>query len=196
MNLHGLVSGAIGLVNPFVPMTIRLSEGYTTQADGTRVPAYATPGTFTGSIAGQTLTVTAVTAGVLGTGQAIAGPGVATGTIITALGSGTGGAGTYQVSIAQTVGEEAMTADLTAMGQVQPLSYKDLMQISGLNVNGLKNGIYMDGQVDAVVRNQIKGGDLITLTAGPNAGVWLVVQMLERWPDWCKAAVVLQNDTP
>ncbi|ENN86064.1 hypothetical protein RHSP_31951 [Rhizobium freirei PRF 81] len=70
------------------------------------------PGTssFTGAIAGTTLTVSAVSAGTLQVGQTIAGAGVTGGTTITALGTGVGGAGTYTVSASQTVASEAMTA--------------------------------------------------------------------------------------
>ena len=42
MNLHGLVRGAIGTVNPDIPVTIRSSTGYTTAADGSQVPSYST----------------------------------------------------------------------------------------------------------------------------------------------------------
>jgi hypothetical protein len=38
MNLHGIVSSAIGAVNPFVPATVRRSTGYTTNADYSRTP--------------------------------------------------------------------------------------------------------------------------------------------------------------
>src|SRR5262249_32955927 len=57
------------------------------------------------SISGSTLTVTASTGSQnqLGVGDIISGPGVAPGTYITALGTGTGGLGTYTVSVAQTV---------------------------------------------------------------------------------------------
>ena len=57
----------------------------------------------TGSIAGTTLTVTAVTSGTLYVGQTIQGSTVTAQTIITALGTGTGGAGTYTVNNSQTV---------------------------------------------------------------------------------------------
>ena len=40
MNLHSIVSGAIGTINPFVPATIRQSTGYTTSPDGSRVSTY------------------------------------------------------------------------------------------------------------------------------------------------------------
>jgi hypothetical protein len=74
---------------------------------------------FTGSIAGTTLTVTAVAIGGLATNQFIFGPGVAGGTYITALGTGGGGPGTYTLNSSQTVAAQAMTSygpDLVANG--------------------------------------------------------------------------------
>jgi hypothetical protein len=66
---------------------------------------------FTGAISGTTLTVTGVPVGFLQVGSVIEGTGVAAGTIITALGTGLGGAGTYTVNISQLVGQTAMTGD-------------------------------------------------------------------------------------
>ena len=66
---------------------------------------------FTGAISGTTLTVTGVPVGFLQIGSVIEGTGVAAGTIITALGTGLGGAGTYTVNISQLVGQTAMTGD-------------------------------------------------------------------------------------
>jgi hypothetical protein len=57
----------------------------------------------TGAISGTTLTVSAVTSGELTVGMEITGTGVTPGTKITALGTGTGGTGTYTVSPTQTV---------------------------------------------------------------------------------------------
>ena len=65
---------------------------------------FSVDGSFTASISGTTLTVTTVSAGqgTLDVGQLITGQGVALGTVITALGTGTGGTGTYTVNISQT----------------------------------------------------------------------------------------------
>lgn len=57
----------------------------------------------TATISGTTMTVSAVTSGTLHVGQTVQGVGVTLGTIITALGTGTGGAGTYTLSVASTV---------------------------------------------------------------------------------------------
>lgn len=66
---------------------------------------------FTGSISGNTLTVTAVANGALAVGQRITGNGIASRTYITALGTGSGGVGTYTVNLAQTVGSTTMSGD-------------------------------------------------------------------------------------
>lgn len=60
----------------------------------------STPGTYSG-VAGTTLTVTAVSSGILSVGQQVYGTGVGQLTTITALGTGTGGTGTYTVSVSQ-----------------------------------------------------------------------------------------------
>jgi type IV pilus assembly protein PilY1 len=67
---------------------------------------------FTGSISGVTLTITAVTSGVIQIGMTLAGAGMAANTRITALGTGTGGTGTYTVTPSQTVASGTMTGDL------------------------------------------------------------------------------------
>lgn len=40
MNLHGIAAPAIGAVNPSVDVTVKISNGYTTDAAGARVPQY------------------------------------------------------------------------------------------------------------------------------------------------------------
>lgn len=57
-----------------------------------------------------TMTVTAVSSGVLGIGQTLTGTGVTAGTTITALGTGTGGTGTYIVSSNTVVASTTVTA--------------------------------------------------------------------------------------
>ncbi|MBB3743921.1 hypothetical protein FHX10_003420 [Rhizobium sp. BK591] len=65
---------------------------------------------FTGAIAGTTLTVSAIASGTLAVGQTISDTtgNLSVGTTITALGTGSGGTGTYTVSESQTVGSEPM----------------------------------------------------------------------------------------
>lgn len=64
--------------------------------------------TFTADISGTTMTVSAVASGIISVGQQVYGTGVSQLTRITALGTGTGGTGTYTVSISQTVASTTM----------------------------------------------------------------------------------------
>ena len=121
MNLHAIVSGAVGTINPPVLCTLAVSTGYTTSPDGTRVPTYAT------------------------------------------------------------------TPNLPA--QIQALSYTDLMKMGGLNIEGIRRAVYLNGNIEGVDRAAIKGGDIIT---EPDGTVWLVAQVLEAWPDWTKLAATKQ----
>lgn len=66
---------------------------------------------FTGSISGTTMTVTAVTSGTIKVGSDVTGTGVAVPTYITALGTGTGGIGTYTVGTSQTVASTTLTSN-------------------------------------------------------------------------------------
>lgn len=72
---------------------------------------------WVGSIAGTTLTVTAVGCGTLAVGQSISGSGVAAGTTITALVTGTGGAGTYTINTSQTVASTVMSSNQFMTGR-------------------------------------------------------------------------------
>lgn len=76
----------------------------------TTINSVSSPAIVTGDISGTTLTVSAVTSGTLKVGQTIEGTGITDGTIITALGTGTGGTGTYTVSASQTVASTTIYA--------------------------------------------------------------------------------------
>lgn len=120
MNLHAIVSGAIGSVNPHIAVLYRRASGYTTAADGSRTPAYVNfPGTPI---------------------------------------------------------------------QLQGLSAKDTEHTDALNINGLLRSVHMNGDTQAVDRGNAKGGDLFVI-AGTE---WLVVLVMETWPDWCRVVIQKQ----
>jgi hypothetical protein len=76
--------------------------------------------------------------------------------------------------------------------QVQSLTADDLRQIDGLNLQGVKRAIYINGRTDGIIRRDQKGGDLVIRSDGVT---WLNVHVLEYWPDWCKFVVTMQDDT-
>ena len=122
MNLHQVVSSAIGAVNPNAPVIVQTSAGNSVNPDGSVVPTFNPP--------------------------------------------------------------------FSAIAQVQELTTRDLRQLDGLNIQGSSRAIYLNGEVDAIVRVSQRGGDLITLADG---SVWLTTHVLEQWPDWVKVSVTLQN---
>ena len=95
---------------------------------------------FTGSISGTTLTVTAITNGTIAINQALFGVNVTQATVITALGTGTGGVGTYTVNQSQTVASTQMNS--ATVGAVVTGS------ISGttLTVSAVTSGTLVVGQ--------------------------------------------------
>ncbi len=72
---------------------------------------------FTGSISGTTLTVTAVEFGTIRVGATLFGTNVASGTAISALGTGTGAVGTYAVSASQTVSSATLACGASNIKQ-------------------------------------------------------------------------------
>jgi len=95
---------------------------------------------FTGSISGTTLTVTAMTSGTIAISQALFGLSISAETVITALGSGTGGVGTYTVNNTQTIASETMNS--ATVGAVVTGS----MATTTLTVTAVTSGTLYVGQ--------------------------------------------------
>jgi hypothetical protein len=79
---------------------------------------------------------------------------------------------------------------VSALVQVQSLTYDELRQLDALNIQGIRRKIYLSGTFNGLVRSQQKGGDLVTL---PDGTIWLIVHVFEYWADWTSAAITLQN---
>lgn len=80
-------------------------------------------------------------------------------------------------------------AGVDGPANIQALSSDDIRQLDGLNIQGTLRAIYLRGALAGVIRPDQTGGDLVTF-GGQN---WLVVKVLEAWPDWTKAAICLQG---
>jgi hypothetical protein len=96
--------------------------------------------TFTGSISTTTLTVTSVLSGTIAVGQAIFGNNISQNTVITALGTGTGGIGTYTVSNSQT------TASTTINSVASPAIVTGAIAGTTLTVSAVTSGTLRIGQ--------------------------------------------------
>ena len=96
---------------------------------------------FTGTISGTTLTVTAVKNGTIGVSQSLFGVGIAQETVITGLGTGSGGVGTYTINISQTV-STAETMNSTAVAAV----FTGTISATTLSVTAVSSGTLYLGQ--------------------------------------------------
>ena len=96
----GTGTGGTGTYTLGLSQTIASSQMYTSSAGAV----------ITASMSGTTMTVTAVASGTLYVGQTIQGAGITVQTIITALGTGSGGAGTYTINNSQTISSQTMYA--------------------------------------------------------------------------------------
>jgi len=148
-----------------------------------------TVGTGDGDATLTTLTVTGVTSGALTFGMSISGTGVSANSYIAALGSGTGGNGTYYVNISQTVVSGTINGSLVmTVATTTPYTNGLPVTISGANaanantiVNGQTFYVKVAGNFptsgnttlyttqDLAPANAVVGADLGTYTA--NSGI-------------------------
>jgi len=116
---------------------------------------------FVGSISGTTLTVTLMKSGTIGINQQVFCDGILPQTVVTALGTGTGGVGTYTVNRSQTIASEDINT--AAVGAVVTGS------ISGttLTVTAVTSGTLYPGQT--ITGTGIALGTVITALGGTAA---------------------------
>lgn len=77
--------------------------------------------------------------------------------------------------------------------QVQSLGGSQLQLVNSMGISGILCKVYLFGNWESVVRDSLSGGDKFVFSyAGFADATWLVVQVLDRWPDWCAVAVQMQ----
>lgn len=85
----------------------------------------------------------------------------------------------------------AYKTPIVGPAQVQALDSDDLKQLVGLNIQGSIRAIYLRGKLAGVIRPEQVGGDIVKRFN--ETETWLVVKVLETWPTWTKAVIVLQG---
>uniref|UniRef100_A0A6C0KUL2 Peptidase S74 domain-containing protein n=1 Tax=viral metagenome TaxID=1070528 RepID=A0A6C0KUL2_9ZZZZ len=96
--ITSLVSGTFGGAG-----TYNITNSGTTSPISGAIAFFSISSSFTATISTTVLTVSAVTSGRLTIGQLITGTNVSASTVIVSFGTGTGGAGTYNISVSQTI---------------------------------------------------------------------------------------------
>lgn len=69
--------------------------------------------------------------------------------------------------------------------QLQELSSTDLRQVDAVNIQGILRVAYLNGNFSGINRAEQKGEDILML----GNQEWLVVKVVEMWPDWVKVIV-------
>jgi len=128
---HALIVAprATGATGSSYTLTTNLAWAANANApDGVNYSTTLVGGSFTGSITGTTMTVTAVASGKIRPGHTITGTTVALGTTVVSQDSGTtNGVGDYTVSVSQTVTSRALTAGMSEFdGVANAVMFKDI----------------------------------------------------------------------
>jgi hypothetical protein len=61
--------------------------------------------------------------------------------------------------------------------------------MNDMNMTGIHRKVWCDTILSGGDRLDGTGGDLLTL---PDGTIWLVVEVVEAWPDWCSALLQKQ----
>ncbi len=144
--------------------------------------AGATAAQVTGSIAGTTLTVSAVSSGTLAPAQLLSGTGVTAGTFISSQLTGTtGGTGTYLVSPSQTALSQAITAlapdvsyDSTSGGFVVSSASTGTASTIGYATGTLAAGLFLTQATGAVTSQGAAATD-------PNSFLTALTRITQNW---------------
>lgn len=173
------VTGTLSIANGGTNLTTVGSAGNVLfTADGSvwsstqkivRGASYSSTASFTASISGTTMTVTAVASGALSVGQVFTGTGVTAGTSITAFVSGTGNTGTYTVSASQTVASTTMTVT-----QVVAIDFTSIpswvkritVMFNGVSTNGTSYLLVQMGAGSIEITGYVSTGQSITGGSG------------------------------
>lgn len=116
----------------------RVGIGVTSPQTQVEISGTTNPtGVMTGSISGTTLTVSAVTSGAVAVGDRVFGTGVEWNTYVTALGTGTGGTGTYTINNTQTVSSTTLNFS-SAATNVMRFTNTDTSEQNNQTVGGIE----------------------------------------------------------
>jgi hypothetical protein len=102
----------------------------------------------------------------------------------------------YTVDPATGISTPTYAALQSPWAQIQPVPTDQLTHVDQLNIQGVLRSVYLKNAVASAVREDGTGGDLLQFPELPGGAnrTWLVMTVVEQWPDWCNVIVRLQND--
>lgn len=158
--ITGQTTGTPGGAGTYTTSSSQTLSSQTVTSSGLQQPALVTGSigahsvSFTATIAGTVMTVSAVPTGTIYIGETVTGTGVTAGTVILSYGTGTGGTGTYNVSKVQSVATAtsmvAASTQLTVTGVTSGTIYR------GQTVSG--NGVTAGTKITEFATTATTGG--------------------------------------
>ncbi len=150
-----------------------------------------TQASFTGAIATTVLTVSAVSSGTIALGQEVRGTGITAGTVISSFGTGSGGTGTYNLSISQTVSSEPMTA------VIPTITYDSIA--GGFVIQSPSRGTsssigYATGTLATVLNLTLATGAMISQGAVPAVPASFMNNITVQTQNWCSFMTTFDPD--
>jgi len=102
---------------------------------------------------------------------------------------------TVFVSTGYTIGagkKQIPTYDSGTIGyaQVQAMNSDDIQLMYNFQIQGVIRIIFLKNQLHGIIRKTGDGGDIVQI----GNDKYVVQRIIEQWPDWTKAALVLQVD--
>ena len=150
--------------------TNSISYGTYPSAKFAQVGTGGTASGTTSTITATVLTVGGTVTGTFAVGMEVTGTGVAPGTTIVALGTGTGGAGTYVVSISQTVSSTTITGTtLTNTYSKIHSEYSDVTHYFRLTYNQTRTAVASSASIS---------GTTLTINGGAHTGMFTIGMVL------------------
>jgi hypothetical protein len=74
--------------------------------------------------------------------------------------------------------------------QVQNTTTDDLKRSDALNLQKATLKVWFTGAAAGVIRQAQRGGDTFAMDDG---STWLLLSVLEQWPEWCSVLLVRQH---
>lgn len=129
------------------------------------------------------LTVSAVGSGSVAVGQTVTGSGVTAGTKITALGTGSGGTGTYFVQTSQTVGSESLTLTASALTVAYDSVSGAFIITSGITGPASSVDFATGSTAASLFLTQVTGAVLSQGAAATTPGAFMdqITQLTQNW---------------
>lgn len=78
----------------------------------------------------------------------------------------------------------------TGYAQVQALNSDDIQHMYNYQSQDVIKSIFLKNQLHGIIRKIGDGGDYILI----GNDKWIIQKIIEQWPDWTKAAIIMQTD--